>query len=661
VSSATVSVSPPSAEPVAPSAPPTLVEWTVAAAFGLATLALLAPWPAPSVRLRDVCTLSEAGRFGAECDLRAAAERAQAPWLRKRIRVNEDGFRLIEVASEVQPQGDARGSFYTDGARLLFSALARSDPRSNGRTYVARPDHWDPLGVAAWRPLAAALLLVTGCAVCLVRRRRAFAQAWPIVTLVSISALAVQWTAVGRALVPVDAGDTLGAAEAITRGAVPYRTLYYSPYTPLGAYAFSLWGRLWPGSGPPPYDWYVGLVVLCEIACSAIVFLLLARDGVRRGLAVVTALSLLSMTLLFDGARVLHEPLYLVMILASAWLAPGGGRPQRGLVAGALTAGAFLVKQYGGFGLLGLVAHALTGGRHRGQRAAWIVAGFVLGFGALAALLVLLGGDLASLARGLAPKAPVTYQLTFFEQFLRDCPIVLPALIVPLLAGAWSRPVVRLAVCFGLASCLPLFFRQHQYYFLNLCPWLFMLFAAGVDHVPRAGRGIALGAALVLLVSIPLRAAVGDADVIEVDWRADQVRRAHLMNLLWPAEKPTFVFVHPGIQHLTHYRSPDEGEVGYRYIVDLSADRLRAGFQRAAAAWIDPKGMFARRPDATLREAGSSLANELEKNGFQRQLVLENRFQLWTKEPLSRRQSHAAGDVKVEGLGDRAGQADDPR
>jgi hypothetical protein len=153
-------------------------------------------------------------------------------------------------------------------------------------------------------------------------------------------------------------------------------------------------------------------------------------------------------------------------------------------------------------------------------------------------------------------------------------------------------------------------------------------------------------------VSIPLRSAVGEAPVIEVDWRADQLRRAHLMNLLWPAERPTFVFVHPGIQHLTHYRSPDEGKVGYRYIVDLSADRLRAGFQHAAAAWIDPNAMYARRPDATLKGAGSSLANELEKNGFQRQLVLENRFQLWTKEPLSRRQALAAGDVSLEGLAD---------
>jgi hypothetical protein len=648
-------------ESVASSARPTPAEWVVAALFGLATVALLGPWPAPSASLREVCTLREAGRFGAECDLRAAADRAQAPWLRQGIRVYEDGLPLIASGSPTEPQRDTRGSFHTNGADLTFSALARGQPITNGRTYTARPTRWDPLGLANHRLRAAALLLVTGGAVCAARRRRAYPQAWPMVACVAAAAIGLQLFAARRALVHVDAGDTLGAAEAITRGAIPYRTLYYSPYTPLGAYAFSLWGRLWPGAGPPPYDWYVGLVVLCEIAGSAIVFLLLTRDGVRRSLAVVTALSLFSMTLWFDGARVLHEPLYLLLILTSAWLAPSVRRPKLGLAAGALTAGAFLVKQYGGFGLWGLVGHALTSGPDRLRRTWWIVAGFGLGFGLLAALLILGGVDPLGFARGLVPKAEVTYQLVWLDLFLRRCPIVLLALAVPLLPGAWSRPVVRLAVCFGLASCLPLLFRQHQYYYLNLCPWLFMLFAAGVDLVPRAGRALALGAALLLLVSIPLGAAVGSAQMIEADWRADQLRRAYLMNVLWPAERPTFVFVSPAIQYLTHYRSPDEAEVGYRFIVDLSADRLRAGFQHAQAAWIDPRGMYARRPDGTLRAAGSSLANELEKNGFQPQLTLEGRFQLWTKDPLSRREARSAGGVSFGGLDEALRQAGEPR
>ena len=80
------------------------------------------------------------------------------------------------------------------------------------------------------------------------------------------------------------------------------------------------------------------------------------------------------------------------------------------------------------------------------------MAGFGLGFGLLAALLILGGVDPLGFARGLVPKADVTYQLVWLHLFLRRCPIVLFALAVPLLPGAWSRPVVRLAVCFGLAG-----------------------------------------------------------------------------------------------------------------------------------------------------------------------------------------------------------------
>src|SRR5262249_18561246 len=156
-----------------------------------------------------------------------------------------------------------------------------------------------------------------------------------------------------------------------------------------------------------------GLVVACEVAGAALVFLLLARDGVPRGLALVTALSLLSMTMWFDGARVLHEPLYLLVILATAWVASSSARPLSGLASGALSAGAFRVKQYGGFGMCGLVGHALTGPKDRWRRAASILCGFVLGLGALAMLLVALGADPATLAKGLVPRAAVRYERTW--------------------------------------------------------------------------------------------------------------------------------------------------------------------------------------------------------------------------------------------------------
>ena len=62
-----------------------------------------------------------------------------------------------------------------------------------------------------------------------------------------------------------------------------------------------------------------------------------------------------------------------------------------------------------------------------------------------------------------------------------------------------------------------------------------------------------------------------------------------------------------------------------------------------------------------MRAAGSSLTQELEKNGFQLQLTLEGRFQLWTKDPLSRQEARSAGGVSFEGLDDALRQGGETR
>lgn len=110
-------------------------------------------------------------------------------------------------------------------------------------------------------------------------------------------------------------------------------------------------------------------------------------------------------------------------------------------------------------------------------------------------------------------------------------------------------------------------------------------------------------------------------------------RRARLMNQAWPAGRAALVLALPGFVHLTHYRSADEALLGYRFVNEHTAEQLRAGFRSADAVWIDPRGMYARGTDRVLREAGSSLEEQLQQHGFKKQLVLEDCFELWTKGP----------------------------
>lgn len=303
--------------------------------------------------------------------------------------------------------------------------------------------------------------------------------------------------------------------------------------------------------------------------------------------------------------------------------------------AGALSAVAFLIKQFGGFALLGSLLFLLLCERDRLRRVATLVGGFSLTLGALLGLLYAVGLDANGfLAQAIGPSYPRRFETGWLQLFLRQCAIVLPALAVPFLPGAWSRPVVRVSVCFLVAACGPFYFRQHQYYFLNVCPWLFLLFALGATHVAErwpARSGLVTLASALLLVSMPIRGAAAQAAWIQNETRSEQLRRARLMNDAWPAGLRTLMLLYPGFSQMTHYPSPDEAAIGYRFPHEVTAEQLRLGFEKAVGAWIDPKGMYARGADRTLRAAGGSLETELDRNGFAKRQVVEERFELWVK------------------------------
>jgi hypothetical protein len=183
---------------------------------------------------------------------------------------------------------------------------------------------------------------------------------------------------------------------------------------------------------------------------------------------------------------------------------------------------------------------------------------------------------------------------------------------------------------------MPFFFRQHQYYFLIPAPWLFLLFGLGVDQLAAARvrlRPALLACAALLLVSMPLRGAFAQQLWFDSEPRGDQLRRARLMTLAWPAERRTLMFADPALYHVTRYRSADEPVVGYRFLNEPGPEIFGVGFAKGEGAWVDARAMYARGADRTLRAAGTSLEDQLRAHGFTKKLVLEERYELWTKEP----------------------------
>lgn len=604
-------------------------------AFALLVAALLTPWPRPTVSLLAACDLQPAGRTSLRCDLEAAAARSGRGWLKQGLAVYEDGIALRAADRERDARREHPASFHTDGQVLTFSALDRSDPRTNGHQYVARPAEYDPL--RGQRPLAWASLVAAFALACWRRGPRRAELIRATALSIGLVLLAVQVAIVLEAQpVHVDTGETLGAAEAIARGAVPYKTLAYDLYTPLGAYQLGYWSRLWPGPQPVPLPFYLAWILAAWLACATLVWRLLRDAGVEPFWATLCAVSYLSMTLWFDGGRILHEPLYLVFVLAAAWLVSRADVPSRfHFGAGALAAVAFMVKQYGGVGLAGLTFATLLAGRERWRRLALIVAGWASGLALCLGVLWFDGADPRVLvAQALGPRYPRKFELVWFELFFWQCPLALLALLTPFTRGAWSTPIVRLAVGFLAAACLPFLIRQHQYYFLVPAPWLFVLFALGV-HFFRARQGwlrpAASVLAVVLFVSIPWRAVVAQGPLSRSDWRGRQLRHARLMTLAWPAVNRTMVLGQPSFYYLTGYASADEAQLGYMFLNGQSAARLQHGLRSAQGLWIDPRGMYARGVDNELKTVGSSLSHELEVNGFERRVTIEDRLELWTR------------------------------
>jgi hypothetical protein len=610
------------------------LELSIALACGAAVFAILLPWPRPAVDLRE-CALARVGRYGVQCGLATAPR-----WLRKDLLVYEDGVRLREADRAGDPARVHPGSFHNDRRTLTFSAIDGSDPLTNGRRYQARPLRPGGTWGTGGRPLRLALggLLAAALAgLCWWRRTRREPLLWSVAVAVAAACLAVQAICVlAYAPVHVDTSYALAAAEAVAQGAIPYTTLVYH-YSPLGLYLFAAWGGLWPGAGAPPYPWYLAVVLLHEAACAGIVFAFLRRAGCARFLALLTSVCFFSMTMWFDGARILFEPLYLLPVLAAASLALSPAR-RAALLAGAAAALAFLIKQYGAFAFVALVPAALaTGGawRERLIRVVSVAGGFIVLIAAATIALAAAGMRLDGLlAQVLGPEYPRRYEWTWIRLFLATCPIAIPAALVPAIPGAWPRPAVRVAACFALASLLPLYFRQHQYYLLNVAPWAFLLFALGVqvlaDRGPRRAPVLQVAAAA-LLLTMPLRAAENLAALASSELRSEQLRRTQRMNDAWPPGRRTLLLQHPGFYYLTRYRSPDEAVFGYRFPNAVSADELKVGFREAEAVWIDPQGMYARGADNALRAAGSSTEHELRANGFELQTVIEDRLFLYVR------------------------------
>jgi hypothetical protein len=593
-------------------------------------LAVAAVWPGsrPRADLAAVCPLEANGRFGVSCDLSKASGRPEDNWLRTTVVVFEDGTPLREVRHSRQVRKQGLGTYVTETDVLWFSSIDGSSPLHNGRRYEAvAVEAQAGMLSPRFRGVALALSLLA----LVLAGSRSMGLAYGAAIGVIAVCYAFQAMTALHGPVHVDAGSSLPTARYLAQGALPYRDILFN-YTPLGVMALAAWGMLGPVEAGAAHTFSMVLILILECACAFVVFRICRALGVARGLAGAAALSYLSMFVWFDGARILIEPMYLLVILG-ALLVLITAPPARGAwMAGGLASLALLIKQYGGFGFWGALA-AAPGMARPWAAARRIVAGSLVVLAVTSGLLLLAGVDLRVLVNQTAGTDYARrWETVWIKLYFSRAPFLIIAPLLFLKREWRRRPGVIALGGYFLASWMPLLVRQHQYYLHNPSAFLFIAFATLAAYVLSSvkngrARWVEM-AALICLVSVPVRAVLANVERMP-PIRGMQERRARLMTSFWPSGQPVLMFAAPGFLALTGYRSPSPAVLGYRFLNESSLDQVRAGMRGATAAWIDSNSMYA--GGGGFAKAKTTLKQDLQEHGFAFQLILEDRYELWTK------------------------------
>jgi len=563
------------------------------------------------------------------CDLTPASAKPETAWLGRSFIAFEDGLPLRNVGGSKVVRKQGVGAYVNELDTLWFSSTDGSSPLDNGRTYEARAvDGSAGILSSRWRAVALGLAIL---AVVVSTLLSTSALSHRVFLSVAGLCLVVQtFAALNHGVVHVDAGSSLPYAREVMEGRLPYRDFLYN-FTPLGVMALAVWKRLGPAEGMAAHTFSLLLILILEGLCAHQVFKISRALRMTSPLAGVVALSYLSTFMFFDGSRMLYEPMYLLVVLIAFRIqvaSPSGRSPW---VAGGLASLAFLIKQYGGFAFWGALFASRSQPRPVAS-AAKVILGAAAGLAAVGLGLLVAGVDLRLLAaQTLTGNYPAQRESVWIRLYFGFAPFLLLAPLLFLRREWRAQNGVMALLGYLVASWMPLLVRQHQYYLQNPSPFLFLAFGTLVSLIaaafsPTRSRWIET-AAMICLVSVPVRAAQSHTFGMP-PVRGVQERRARLMTSYWPSGQPVLMFASPSFLALTGYRSPDLSGLGYRFLNETSLEQVRAGMERASAAWIDPDSMWAR---GDFARAGTSLKEELVRHGFELQMALEDRYELWTK------------------------------
>ncbi len=439
-----------------------------------------------------------------------------------------------------------------------------------------------------------------------------------------------------------DAGYYLSVVERVREGLVPYRD-FRLHYTPLGIYLLG-WGANLLGGGVPSYVAYVESMLVAQILCLILTFVILRRLGLPKVSAALAAFTQGCIFIYYQGSFIELEPYVLLFTLGTIYVCLSDvALSRRCFYAGLFAALAFLSKQYGVAALASSSVLLLPAGSilARLRRGALIALGFILPlFFALTYYCVIAETSLSAVLTGVR-RADLKFVLNEpwnLTAWGIEWSVAIVVIIAAFVRAQAKQRLVFSTLALAALSFVPQFMvRQSLHYFMLPSAPLFILAVYAAFTLMQKFRvakarlllcGFSLWCAMFVLLAGQEVLSFGDGSS-----RRHQLKEGEELRALLPVESRALLIADPMFFYTAQLRSFNELGVGYDYPGLHSGTTIAAWVQAATTVVVDRADtLFYQRVEEELMKNGDTLSGLLEREGFEQTVSMrQGEVEIWRR------------------------------
>jgi len=440
--------------------------------------------------------------------------------------------------------------------------------------------------------------------------------------------------------VNVDAGYYLAVLRRLQDGAVAYRDFPVG-YTPLGIFFLKFSANLFSGLADQ-YALCLSTIFCFELLTAAAVAYLTRLFGAKIPISCLSAVLTFIGMQTHEGIYVFLEPMVIPFVLLAIILPLRWPKSVCACLCSGMCIGvAFLVKQYGIFGLIPALALSATQPVSCRRRVSCALA---LGMGAVVPLLILLLYFRVAYA-----VLPSTVFLTFWnptyfqgiatlhwlkELLTQRCVYLLAVPLLFLSKAARHDRIFWTLLLAWVAMLLPALVRDYGHYYMLLVPETVLIGVYMHETAKRSPFSFVRPLCLVILAALLF-------PVIEY-WqtpplskeaarRPQQTLVTAQINEVWPVRTAVLVFAEPWLSYSADFYPAAGLRMPYSFLSQISAAELVKAVELNSYILVDASSPYFTEERARIEEQRGEFFNFLKISGHCLNQTVAGRYQLWDR------------------------------